>query len=489
MTIRFSVFLCLSLPAVSTLCFAQAPALPAAVPVVTSRLDAVRMLRGREFDRLDRAIRSLQEAVERDVQQELPLANAMSAFDSTDPAMTALIQEWLKAKPDSYAAHLAYAEHAETLAWAARGDDWSDRTSADQITQMKYHLGRLVLEAEAALRINPRLAYAVGLLISSAKATNGDDCVRLLKRHYDVIGASVTARMKLAHCLLPRWGGSYAALEALVDEAESFVAANPRLSILAGLVSWDRGSAEASDDRVKATQLYTEALRHGTHPWFLLSRSRMHFDRRRHTEAVADIEQVLQDSPHHTEALMLRAWNLINLGRSGDAAADVRLVRELNPLDEMLADFREQEIDEAVATARHRIRAGDDDDAAKRLTEALALVGDDAELLYWRGRTGIESGNHLIALPDLQRAVQLDPRHFDAIESLDYILTAEGQYQSVVQHWSAYLTLEPGNAKALLARARAYAGRGEVPPAAADAKTACAAGLTEACLLAATLPR
>jgi hypothetical protein len=46
-----------------------------------------------------------------------------------------------------------------------------------------------------------------------------------------------------------------------------------------------------------------------------------------------------------------------------------------------------------------------------------------------------------------------------------------------VQHWTAYLALEPGNAKALLARARAYIGRGEVKPGAADAPAACTAGV------------
>ena len=444
------------------------------------------MLRALEFDRLDRTIRSLQEAVEQDVRQELLLANAVSAFGSADPAVTPLIQEWVKAKPDSYASHLAYAEHAEALAWAARGNDWGDRTSNEQKEAMKYHLGRLVLEVESALRLNPRLTHGIGLLISAAKATNSSDCVLLFKRFYEQIGASVNVRMDLARCLLPRWGGSYRALEALAEEATELADENPRLSVFGGMVAWDRGTGEDSGGR-KALELYTDALRHGAHPLFLLARSRNHFDRGRHNDALADIDQALQQSPHDTEALMLRAWNLINLGRTTEAIAAVRLVTELDPPNEMLADFREQEIDEAVKTARQRLRVGDNDDAAKRLTDAAALVGEDAELLYWLGRAGIEAENHSFALPNLLRAVQLDPRHFDAIESLDYVLTAKGQYQMVVQHWTAYLALEPTNARALLARARAYIGRGDVKPGATDAAAACAAGVQEACLLALTV--
>lgn len=62
MTPVFRTSFCLPLLAVSTLCHAQTPARPAAAaPVSASRLDAVRMLREREFDLLDRAIRSLEE--------------------------------------------------------------------------------------------------------------------------------------------------------------------------------------------------------------------------------------------------------------------------------------------------------------------------------------------------------------------------------------------------------------------------------------------
>jgi tetratricopeptide (TPR) repeat protein len=486
MTIRLVTSLCLSLLAVSTLCYSQAADKPVTTPAVsgTSRLEVVRLLRARDFDRLDRAIRSLQEAVERDIRQELALGNAISAFDSADPAMTALIQEWVKVKPDSYAAHLAYAAHAETLAWEARGSDWSDRTSAEQVDGMKYHLGRMVLEAETALRLNPRLTVAMAQLISAAKATSDEDCARLFQRFYKQVGASFGVRISLAVCLLPRWRGSYEALEALAEEASEYADDNPRLRVLGGMVAWDRGTTVAGNDPTKAAQFYTDALQHGPYSMFLLARSRAHFDRRRHNDALADIEQALTLVPHSTEALMLRAWNLINLGRTTEAAADVRLVTELDPLDDMLADFRKDEVNKAVATARRRNSEGNPEAAILRLNDGIALVGDHPEMLFWRGRARLEFKDKAGALADLQRAVQLDPRHFDAILGVDFILVERGQYLTAVQYWNDYLTLEPTNSKALLARAKAHIGRGDVQPGLKDAKAACDAGVQEGCLLA-----
>ena len=446
----------------------------------------VRLLRAQDFERLDRAITSLQEAVERDIRQEGPLNRAMNAFSTPDPALTSLFETWVKTRPSSYPALLARAEHYRALAWAARGDDWADRTSAEQAQTFKLHLARSVLDAEAALRLRPGLTNAVAVLISAAMGMQGvEECVLVFDRFYRQIDASLTVRSALSWCLLPRWGGSYEKLDTLAEEAAEHLDSNPALSVLAGMVAWDRGTTRAADDDGPgALRLYTDALRHGDHHLFLLARARIHLDRRRFGEALADIERALAGAPEDTEALMLRAWTMNGMGRPGEAAADVRLVAELDPYDEMLADFRKDEVDRAVATARRRNAEGNAEAAIMRLNDAIALVGEEPEMLFWRGRSKLEFKDKTGALADLQRAVQLDPRHFDAILGIDFILVERGQYLTAVQHWNAYLALEPTNSKALLARAKAYIGRGDVQPGLADAKAACAASVQEACLLA-----
>jgi tetratricopeptide (TPR) repeat protein len=350
MTMRL-ISLCVSLLAVSTLCHGQTAAVRVTAPAVAgiSRLEMVRLLRARDFERMDRAITSLQEAVERDIRQERSLNRAMNAFSTPDPALTPLFEAWVKARPSSYSALLARAEHYRALAWAARGDQ-----------AFKLHLARAVLDAEAALRLRPGLTNAVAVRISAAMGMKGvEECVLVFGRFYKQIGASLTVRSALSWCLLPRWGGSYEKLDTLAEEAAEHLDSNPALSVLAGMVAWDRGTTRAADHDVPgALRLYTDALRHGDHHLFLLARARIHLDRRRFGEALADIERALADAPEDTEALILRAWTLDGMGRPGEAAADVRLVAELDPYDEMLAEFRKEEVDRAVATARRRNAEG-----------------------------------------------------------------------------------------------------------------------------------
>jgi tetratricopeptide (TPR) repeat protein len=487
MTIRPSL-LCLPLLAIASLCFGQAAAKSTPAAAGVSRLEVVRMLHAREFDRLDRTFVALQDLVERDIRQEPALARALSAFDTTDPTVTPLVEAWVKARPDSYAALLARAEHSEALAWAARGNDWRNRTSQTQIQAMELHLARTGLDAEAALRIKPRLTFAVAQLVSAAKSVSAKECALRFDRFSDQIGASLAVRLEVAKCFLPRWGGSYRALEALVEEAEKHLVANPRLSALGGMVAWNRGDEVADDDAAAAVRLFTEALGHGDHRQYRLSRARLYFDERRFSDALTDIDAALDLVPEDTEALMLRAWTRDAMGRTAQAAADLRLVAELDPPDEMLADFREAEVEDAVEIARQRNGRDDPEAAILRLNGAVALVGEHPELLYWRGRSKLAFKDYVGALADYGRAVELDPRHFEARRGVDFILVTGGQYLKAIEYWSAYLTLEPGNAKALLARAKAYIGRGDVPPGVADAKAACTAGLQEGCLLAATLP-
>ena len=492
MTARFPALVCLSLLAAASVCYGQPSKSDTLSPAATTtiRLDVVRMLRARDFDRLDRTITTLQAATERDMRSETTLSRAMSAFDTPDPTITPLVDAWVKERPGSYAALLARAEHYETLAWRARGDTWDDRTSTEQREAFTHHLGRTVLDAEAALRINARLTPAIAQLIGAAKATRGaKECVLTFERFHEQMGASLLARWSLALCLRPGWGGSYQALEAVAEEADAFKKEHPRLTLLGGVVAWDRaGVAADDDDSAKAIRLYTEAISHGEHAMYLIGRGRVQLDSRRYGDALADFERALVVYPEHSEALMLRAWTLAEMGRSADAAAGVRLMTELDPLNGILEEFREREVDRAVTTARRRNTEGNAEAAILRLNDGIALVGDHPEMLYWRGRAKLEFKDKAGALADLQRAVVLDPRHFDALLGVDFLLIERGQYLDAVRLWDGYLALEPSNGKALLARAKAHVGRGDVTPGKADAAAACAAGQQEGCQLVTVLP-
>jgi len=447
-----------------------------------SRLSVLRLLRARDFSRVDEIIRAKQAAVEQDVRNEPALVRVLSAFDTSDPTVTPLIDAWVQADPSSFAARLARAEHGTALAWAARGAAWGDKTSADQRRGMRAHFAGVVVDAEAALERNPLLAPAYARLISEAKSS-GDvqACAGVFARASKHVPASFTVRVALALCLLPRWGGSYEALEALAEDSADHVATNPSLAALAGFVEWDRGTFMRDNVGDEAVRLYTRAIEKGGDSLFYVSRARAHLHHRRYGDSLADLTQALALGPEEPDALMLRAWTLNAMGRTAEAAVDVRLVSEIDAPNEILAEFRDGELERAVEAAERCYGQGDLATAIQRLTTAIDLTGGNAEAYFWRGRALLKAGDEAQSLPDFDNAIRLDPRYFQAYHEVDGIFSRRGDLAGAIRYWTRYLALEPTNGRAYVARATAYFYKGDEAEGLADARTACRLGVKEGC--------
>ncbi len=445
-----------------------------------SRVSVIRLLRARDFSRVDEIIRIKQAAVEQDVRSEPALGRVLNAFDTADPTVTPLIDAWVQADPSSYAARLARMNHGSALAWAARGTAWRDETSAEQVRAMRDHFARVVVDAEAALERNPRLGHGYAGLIGTVI---GDPaaCVRIFVRASQYTPASFSVRGALAHCLLPRWGGSYEALEALAGDSADHVGTNPSLAALAGFVEWDRGTLMRDSDGDEAVRLYTRAIENGGYSPFYVSRARAHLHHRRYGDSLADLTQALARAPEEPDALMLRAWTLAAMGRTADAAADVRLVTEIDAPNEILAAFREGELERAVADAKRCYDQGDLATAIARLTTAIDLTGGSAEAYFWRGRAWLKGGEEARSLPDFDAAIRLDPRYFQAYQAVDGIFSRRGDLAGAIRAWTRYLALEPTNGRAYVERATAYFYKGDEAEGLADARAACRLGVKEGC--------
>jgi tetratricopeptide (TPR) repeat protein len=456
----------------------------------TTRLDTIRLLRARNFVQLDDVVERAQAAADRDPTLEPPLVRILSAFETSDDSVTALVEEWVAARPSSSAARLARAEHHIALAWSSRGTASGDETSTTQFTDMQTRLQQVVRDVEANLKRHQLSGAPLAQLLTVAQALGGADaCLRVWEEFRREASASFMLWNRLAHCLRPRWGGSYAALEELAGRATRHERANPNLRGLVGMVPFDQGTLAHERDRATAIRHYTWAIALGDRGVYRHWRARAYLAQRRFQEALVDIERALELVPEDADSLVIRAWIARDMGRTADASADVRLVAELDPSNDLLAQLRDAELDTAIPTARRLVNERAFAEAIDRLSAAIAMVGEDPEALFWRGRAKSTAGDAAAALPDLERALALDPRYFEALQGIDHILVARGQYQKAAQHWTDYLKLEPTNGKALLARAKAYIGRGDLEPGLADARAACRAGVSEGCVLEAEVKR
>jgi tetratricopeptide (TPR) repeat protein len=465
---------------------ASAPVAPAAVGDVApgSRLATQRLLRARDFSILTRLVEAKQARVDQDVRLEDDLARVVLTFNTADPSMTPLLDAWVAAEPTAYAPRLARAEHEIALAWDRRGTKRSSETSEEQKTEFRAFLMKAIEDAQDVVRRRARVAEAYRILIVAAMGYGDQQaCARVAERGIAAVPASVRIRVALAQCFLPRWGGSYALMEAVAAESDTQVERNPALSALHGFVAWDRARAAESDRQIdEALALYSQALDKGEHWLFYRHRGRVYLNQHRYTEALEDAVRGLALAPEEPDLLVLRADALAELGRSAEAVPDIRLVVELDPTNDDFARFRSRELETAAHQGYQRLEMTKDlNGAIARLTDAIDLVGGDAEVYYWRGRAYLRKDDEAHALPDFEAAIRIDPHHYESYRNVDYLLAKRGDWDGVIRHWTQYVELEPMNGRAYLERGGAYNRKGDRTAALADAKRACDLGTREAC--------
>lgn len=395
-----------------------------------TRVELLRMLRARDFEGLTEIIDAKQAAVVGDIRNETELHRVIETFSVNDPAITALIEDWVAATPDSAAPYLASAAHVYTLAFDARGGKSASETTAEQFDGMDRYLEKLMLDATAALEREPRSTQAYRMLVNVAGA-HGEQrqCGEYARAGLAVAPASLRIRWALAMCRLPRWGGSRRAVNAIFEKARPFLADNPELAVLAGVMAWDEGRLL---DGAEAMTLLDKAVGSGASPVYLLSRAREHHQDKRHEDALQDVARGLLLSAEDPDLLAVQFQAAYALYRAEEAKEAFELLEEVDPTRELLDGWRE----------------------------------NLEQLVSWEAFRQAEAS-------PLAKALRTD-----------MALTREGNWDGVIRHWSTYLATNPTEARAYLERAGAHRQKGDMGAARADILQACSLKESRACLVA-----
>lgn len=464
--------------------FGAGPAPSWAAPATTlptRPLEVLRLVRARDFATVTRAIEQKQAAVERDIRQERELGVLIDTFDSADPKLTPLLDDWVRATPGSFAPRIARAVHRVALAWNRRGTKYANKTTEDQFAGMQTFLDLALDDARAVIAINPRVGDAYRVLIKTAMAYgNQEACAKAATVGITGLPASLRVRAALAQCFLPRWGGSYALLHELAKEADEHVADNPRLSVLRGYVDWDQGNL-ADSGTSEEMEHFNRAVAAGDYVPFYRDRARAHVYSQHYVEALDDTARALALSPDDPETLLIRARALEWSQRHGEAVEAAQLVNEIDPASSRLADFRRRESKSGAVEGHRLYSANDYRGAIARLTRAIELAGGTAELHYWRGRAYLMVEDQERALADFSTAIRVDPRHFESYRNVDFILARRGDWTRIIEYWTAYISVEPNDGRAYFERGGAKHHKGDQSSALQDANRACDLGTAEAC--------
>jgi uncharacterized protein len=316
-------------------------------PVQTiDQLAVRRLLKLRSYDQLDTLLSAYSDSAAADYRLEYRLFDAYDAFHVAIPSLEPLLDEWVDKHPKSSPARLARGAYLAARAWKARGAKESNETSRAQFQQMDAFFARASTDFYFGMRLDPRSIVPYHGLMNIAMNEPDHAMGRLLlDRGLKLQPYSFILRVSYMWSLLPRWGGSYAAMEEFAKESAPYAAKNPRIKALAGYEDWDRGRVlEEQKDYARAEAAYTRALATGDASQFRFERGDFYWRRDKFREALEDLNGALLQRPQDTRGLYERSKVAYYLGfhGSGDertsmftqAYDDAELSVALDPSDE-----------------------------------------------------------------------------------------------------------------------------------------------------------
>jgi tetratricopeptide (TPR) repeat protein len=303
-------------------------------PLATAdKLELLAWLRAGERERLNEALAFYQAAFEADVRREDWILDALAAFGSTAPDLSALLDGWVAAHPGAWQPLLARAQHRYALALHAGARADPGEGTGVQLERMTQNLELGWDDTLSALELRVDLAMA-HLLAGSIATTAGFPKVKLraFGRALELAPESYRVRRTVIRGLAPRWGGTHAAMESFAASSRSLLEVNPKLALLDAAVTGDRAARKARvGDHEGALTLYGRALAAGPEPSILAERGQTLHRIGRDADAAADFDRSLALRPQDPATLAARARSLAALGQEERARADVERVERLDP--------------------------------------------------------------------------------------------------------------------------------------------------------------
>jgi predicted Zn-dependent protease len=287
-----------------------------------------------DFDALERTLAGYQQRYEDDPAKEEELYTAFATFRLVKPGAEPTLRRWTEKMPQSYSASLALGIFYLWHGIEARGTAYVADTPPEKLRRLTELLSKARPELERSTGLTAR-PYLSHLSLVTLSRYVGDR--ELGRQHYlagiQVAPQSLRLRRARMTSLEPKWGGSYAEMEALARESAAQLKDRAAIADLAASVP----AAKADDFRSqgefeKAAQLYADALRINpaanelrcTRAWALSQGGR-------HAEAYVQAKQGFDLDRHSGECMNAALWAARQMKDRDKVAAFATLAIESNP--------------------------------------------------------------------------------------------------------------------------------------------------------------
>ena len=440
------------------------------------------LLRERRFEELSSHLESFQTAAEEDFKREKWLMVGLGAFDTADRRIGRLIDQWMKATPDSFAPYLARAEHKVALAWHYRGGKWARLTSKKRFAKMQKILIPAAADVDRALELRPDSTEARSAQLTIATGLDADVATKteILEAGLRHCPYCFGIRAAYLSTIVPRWGGAHELMDVKAADWQ-FTDKNPKLKQLLGFADLDRCNLLTNEEPDKALSYCDRALLNGKNAAFLSAKAVALMQLERYDEAIDLFTQALDILPQSVSSLSGRGYALLKAERYDEATRDLVLATRLDPVNAQAEKNLHHILAKLVRVAYYQAEVGELDAAIAAYDRVLTMHPNYADAFCYRGDAYDKMGDLEQAEKDYLKAIELDPRNVECYRGLDHVLVQQKRLDEVVRLWNRYLKRKPKDATALFERSGTYYRKGQLDLAQRDISAACRLGNKEAC--------
>ncbi len=222
-------------------------------------------LREGRSDRVERQLNALQQRFESGTADEVELRDAYRVFYALDEAQLATLRRWAAQSPASYPARLALGIHYRRASSDARGGQYIRDTPEDDLRRARRLAADAAAELDASMRLTakPYLSLFHRMEIDGTFGSHGD-LQRDERLAAKMLPGNYLARMRFVNFTTPRWGGSYAEVDAFIARARAEGAPASALARMEAVELADKGlTLQERGDVAGELDAYRAALEKG----------------------------------------------------------------------------------------------------------------------------------------------------------------------------------------------------------------------------------
>ncbi len=224
--------------------------------------DVLQELRAKNYQQIEDSIRNSEARLLAGDLGEYDALELLKPLYQHEDVLTAELNDWTSRRPRSYVAYLARGTYRRKLGENRRGEDYVQQIPPANLLFMQQQFELAKKDLRKAQQLSPRSYLATLNLMNIAMYEDDDGAARtLLRAANELYKNNLLVRARYLVHLQPRWGGSFARMDAFIEESRSSGVSQQVVNLLSAIKLEDWGfTREKAHDLAAAKASYLKSL-------------------------------------------------------------------------------------------------------------------------------------------------------------------------------------------------------------------------------------